>query len=124
MNLIKDKLRTFFSFLIILSIFGLIYALLIWANKIDGSGAKFHNVTFVTGIALFVILGLLSGYYSQEKGLLAGLSSALILIVVILLINIFVHEPFTFRMFLKFITYMTGSAFGGIVGVNIPRLKR
>lgn len=114
-------MRTFFSFLIILTITGLIYALLIWGNKVDGSGTKFHTIIFVTGIVLFLILGLLSGYYAQEKGLLAGLSSALILIVIILLINLFVHEPLKLRIVLKFLTYIASSTAGGILGVNIPR---
>jgi putative membrane protein (TIGR04086 family) len=78
---------------------------------------------FITGICLFIILGLLSGYYTQEKGLLAGLSSALVIIVIILIINLFVKEPITLRMVLKFLTYTAGSAAGGIMGVNIPRSK-
>lgn len=123
MNIIKAKLRTLFSFLIILSLIGLIYALLIWSNKIDSSSEKFHTIMFITGICLFIILGLLSGYYTQEKGLLAGLSSALVIIVIILIINLFVKEPITLRMVLKFLTYTAGSAAGGIMGVNIPRSK-
>lgn len=78
---------------------------------------------FITGICLFIILGLLSGYYTQEKGLIAGLSSALVIIVIILIINLFVKEPITLRMVLKFLTYTAGSAAGGIMGVNIPRSK-
>ena len=59
----------------------------------------------------------------KEKGLLAGLSSALVIIVIILIINLFVKEPITLRMVLKFLTYTAGSAAGGIMGVNIPRSK-
>lgn len=79
---------------------------------------------FVSGICLFLVLGLLSGFYTQEKGLLAGLSSAFILIVFILLINLFVKAPFSFRMVLKFLTYLAGSAAGGILGVNIPHRSK
>lgn len=120
MNFLKAKLRTYFTFLIILTIVGVVYALLIWGNKIDSSSYRFHTIMFITGICLFFILGLLNGFYSQEKGLIAGLSSAFIFIVFVLIINVFAKAPFTFRMILKFSTYLGAGAAGGILGVNIP----
>lgn len=117
---IKRKLFPYILFLIILSIFAIIYALLIFANKTSSQLRSFNTITFIIGVVLFFLLGILSGNTAQKNGLLEGLIAALIIILITLVINFFIKVPFVFKSFIKTITYLIAASFGGIIGVNIP----
>lgn len=121
---IKRKLFVYFCFILILAIFSSIYALLIFLNKADSKISSFNTITFIAGLVLFFILGILAGNTAQKNGLLEGLVAALFIILVTLIINFFVRVPFITRSFVKIAGYLIASSLGGIVGVNFrPLLK-
>lgn len=111
-------------FLIILTLFTIVYAILIYTGKINSDIGKFNTTTFILGIISFLILGLVSGNIAQKNGLLEGLVSALIIILLALIINLFAKVDFNFRTFLKCVTYLTSSSLGGVIGVNFKPIKK
>lgn len=117
-NTFKKKIFSYIVFLLILSIFASIYALLIYFNKANSNVGSFNAITFIMGVLAFFILGLLSGNSAQKNGLLEGLIAALIIILITLIINFFVQVPFIGRSFVKTVSYITAASLGGILGVN------
>ncbi|HEY8395322.1 MAG TPA: TIGR04086 family membrane protein [Bacilli bacterium] len=121
---IKRKLFVYFCFILILAIFSSIYALLIYLGKADSKVSSFNTITFVAGIIIFFILGVVAGNTAQKNGLLEGLIAATFIILVTLIINFFVHVPFVGKSFVKVASYLTASSLGGIIGVNFPPLLK
>ncbi len=119
MNFIKKKLSVYLLFIIIVSLFALVYALLIYYNKVSSTGHSFNIFTYIIGIILFLILGLISGLKARKNGLLEGLTAALIIILISLLLNLIIKEPFRAKYLIKIASYITSSGIGGIIGVNI-----
>lgn len=117
-NTLRRKIFSYVVFLLILSIFASIYALLIFLNKANSQAASFNTITFIMGVLAFFILGLLAGNTAQKNGLLEGLIAALIIILITLVINFFVQVPFVARSFVKTVSYITAASLGGILGVN------
>lgn len=120
----KKAFFIYLIFLIILSLFTIVYATMILKGKINSDMKNFNNVTFILGIIAFLLLGLISGNIAQKNGLLEGLISALIIILIALLINLFARVDFNFRTFLKCVTYLTASSLGGVIGVNFKPIKK
>lgn len=119
---IKRKIFVYFIFILILTIFSSIYALLIFLNKANSHLSSFNTITFIMGVIAFLVLGFLAGNSARKNGLLEGLTAALFIILVALIINFFVHVPFVTRSFVKTVSYLTSAALGGIVGVNFRPL--
>lgn len=85
---------------------------------------QFNTWTFIIGIICFFILGFVSANVAQKNGLLEGLVAALIIVLITLLINLFVQVQFSFRTFIKCVTYLVSSSLGGVIGVNFkPFIK-
>ncbi len=121
----KKVFYVYMFFLIILSLFTIIYALLIYFNKINSSIKNFNTITFIMGILSFFLLGLVSENIAQKNGLLEGLVSALFIILITLLVNLFIKVDFNFRTFIKTVTYLVASSLGGVLGVNFrPFVKK
>lgn len=124
-NGIKKFIYIYLSFLIILTCFTILYAILIYLGKVNHEMKSFNVWTFIIGIFCFFFLGLISGNIAQKNGLLEGLISALIVILVVLIINFIVRVDFNFKTFIKIVTYLLASSFGGVIGVNFrPIIKR
>lgn len=122
-NFFLRKLITYGSFILILSIITLIYTLLIHYQKIDPTAKSYSNTTFVIGIIVFFILGLISGKVADKNGLLEGLIAALFIILISLIVNLFVKVNFEANSFVKMGTYLLASGLGGIIGVNLNNRK-
>jgi len=120
----KKAFYVYLFFLIILSIFSIIYALLIYFGKINSNMKNFNTSTFIIGIICFFLLGLISGNIAQKNGLLEGIVSALFIILITLIINLFVKVDFNFRTFVKVVTYLVSSSLGGVIGVNFRPIVR
>lgn len=118
-NFFKNKLSIYLIFFIIVSLFATIYAILIYYNKLSSTTSSFNTYTFIMGVVLFIILGLISGIKAKKNGLIEGLTAALIIILISLLINLIIKVPFESRNLIKIATYLTSSGVGGIIGVNI-----
>ena len=119
----KKTFYIYLIFLIILSLFTIIYAMLIYNGKVGSDIKSFNTITFVLGVIAFLILGIISGNIAQKNGLLEGLVSALVVILIALLINLFAKVDFDFRTFIKCVTYLTSSSLGGVLGVNFKPIK-
>lgn len=120
----KKAFFVYLFFLIILSVFTIIYALLIYYGKVDSNMKSFNTGTFIVGIVCFFLLGLISGNIAQKNGLLEGLVSALFIILLSLIINLFVKVSFDFRTFVKCVIFLLSSSLGGVIGVNFrPIIK-
>lgn len=114
----KKLFYLYLLFLIILSLFTIVYSLLIYYGKVSSDMKQFNTWTFIIGIICFFILGLVSANLAQKNGLLEGLVSALVIVLLTLLINLIVQVPFSFRTFIKCVTYLVSSSLGGVIGVN------
>ncbi|MDD3999897.1 MAG: TIGR04086 family membrane protein [Bacilli bacterium] len=121
---IKRKLFVYACFILILAIFSSIYALLIYLGKANSEISSFNTITFISGIIIFFLLGILAGNAAQKNGLLEGLIAAAFIILLTLIINFFVHVPFVSKSFIKTASYLTASSLGGILGVNFRPLFR
>ncbi len=123
-NIIKQKIIVYFFFFLILAIFASIYSFLIYTNKISSERKTFNTYSFIIGVVLFLILGIISGNCAQKNGLLEGLTAALVIILISLIINFFTDVPFINKNFIKTVTYLIAASAGGIIGVNFkPILK-
>lgn len=123
-SIIKRKLFAYLCFIFILTIFSCIYALLIFLNKANSQINSFNTITFIMGVIAFLLLGFFAGNVAQKNGLLEGLIAALVIILITLIINFFVHVPFIARNFVKTVSYLTAASLGGIIGVNFrPIIK-
>jgi putative membrane protein (TIGR04086 family) len=79
----------------------------------------------ISGIIIFVILGFLSGNIKRSKGLISGLTLALIVIIILVLLQFLgFEEKFSLEKAIKFAIFLVSSAFGGIIGVNFAPLVR
>ena len=97
-TMIKEKNRLFkfifiyLIFTIILTTISFIYALLLHNGILFTTEPGFNNVTFIIGLILFFILGLLSGIVAKKNGLIEGLLSSLYWS------RLYTSSPFTSRL--------------------------
>ena len=117
-NKIYKFLIVYLIFTIILTTISFIYALLLHNGILFTTEPGFNNVTFIIGLILFFILGLLSGIVAKKNGLIEGLLSSLIIISIILLINLIIKIEIRPMFFIKMGSYLLCSMAGGIIGVN------
>ena len=82
---------------------------------------KFRIATFLIGLGLSWFSGFFSGN-TEQKGWIAGLSSALIVVVIVAIIQLFAKDPFTWNRLIKYLAFLASGTFGGILGVNFKRL--
>lgn len=111
-------------FTIILTLVAFIYALLLKNGIVSTKISAFNNITFVIGVILFFILGLLSGIVAKKNGLIEGLFSALIILSIALLINLIIKIELKPLFFIKIGSFLISSIFGGIIGVNITNKNK
>lgn len=116
---IYQFILVYFLFTIILTFIAFIYAILLKNKILSSTMPAFNNITFIIGVILFFILGLLTGIVAKKNGLLEGLLSALIILSIVLLINLIIKIEIKPFFFIKIGSYLLSSMAGGIVGVNI-----
>lgn len=125
--MIKNKIFKFLFiyliFVIILTILSFIYAILLKKEILPSSYPSFKNITFVLGLIMFFILGLISGIVSKKNGLLEGFLSSIIIIAIALLINLIIKIELKPIYFVKIFSFLLSSMSGGIIGVNIISKK-
>lgn len=121
LKVIKSRLLVYLLFVIIMSLFCGIYALLIYFGKVKSSETSINIATFIIGIISFMILGLLSGMVAKKNGLIEGMLAALIILLIALLTNLIFKVPFVGKNFIKMATYVISSSVGGIIGVNLKK---
>jgi putative membrane protein (TIGR04086 family) len=85
-----------------------------------------HNnkiVIFIIGLFLFLLLGFLSGNINQTKGLLNGIITAFIAMVILsLLFLLGYNDKITLDIIVKLAIFMLSSGLGGIFGVNFKSI--
>lgn len=117
-NKIYKFVIVYLIFTIILTIIAFIYAILLNNGILSTSSPSFKNLTFVVGIILFFILGLISGIVAKKNGLIEGLFSSLLILSIALLVNLIIKVEVKPLFFVKIATYLISSMAGGILGVN------
>ena len=122
-NKIYKFIFVYLIFTIILTTVSFIYALLLKNGVLSSKNPSFKNITFVIGIILFFILGLLSGITAKKNGLIEGLLSSLIILSIVLLINLIIKIDIKPSFFIKLASFIISSMAGGIIGVNITNKK-
>ena len=88
MKFLKNKALSYFIFIIILAITIIIYTSLLYFGVISSNDNTVKTVSFVMGLVLFLILGLISGLKEKKSGWLAGCTSSLFLVLIVIFINI------------------------------------
>lgn len=121
---IYQFILVYLIFTIILTLVAFIYALLLKNGIVSTKILAFNNITFVIGVILFFILGLLSGIVAKKNGLIEGLFSALIILSIALLINLIIKIELKPLFFIKIGSFLISSIFGGIIGVNITNKNK
>lgn len=119
MSFIQYKIKELLYVSIIFIFFGLIYTLLIFFKVIDANYSSIRTITYIAGGVIFFIYGLISGKLEKQNGWLAGLSSSLLLLIIVFIINLFCHTPINLLFLGKLLSYLLCGMAGGIIGVNI-----
>lgn len=122
MKFLKNKALSYFIFIIILAITIIIYTSLLYFGVISSNDNTVKTVSFVMGLLLFLILGLISGLKEKKSGWLAGFTSSLFLVLIVIFINI-ISKNLTVMSLIKYLAYVISSMLGGIIGVNIITKK-
>lgn len=115
------KLLCYLIYIIIVTLFVGIYALLLHKNILPNDDKSIYIYSFIIGGIGFFLLGFIKGLIIKNNGLLEGLLSGAFLIFLILLINLLINRSFTYFNLIKIIIYILLSAIGGIIGVNISK---
>ena len=122
MKFLKNKALSYFIFIIILAITIIIYTSLLYFGVISSNDNTVKTVSFGMGLVLFLILGLISGLKEKKSGWLAGFTSSLFLVLIVIFINI-ISKNLTVMSLIKYLAYVISSMLGGIIGVNIITKK-
>ncbi len=123
MTFLKNKAKSFLLFFIILTISILVYTLLLHNQVISSSKNSVFITTFIIGIFLFLILGIISGLFEQKKGWLAGLTSGIILLIIVIIFKLCNKELDNPFLIVKYLSFLTSSILGGILGINFKGRK-
>lgn len=124
MKFLRNKAVTFLIFSIILVITLVVYTIFLYTGILQSNAEKMKTVTFIIGIILFFLLGLLSGQKEQSKGWLAGCSSGFTLLFLVIIFKLTSGGFTTWFIIVKYISYLFASILGGILGVQFPTLHK
>lgn len=122
-KLLFKKLLSYILFISIICILLGIYTFLYYKNIISYDEKTLYIHTYIIGIILFFLLGLIKGLVIKNNGLLEGLLSSSFVILIILIINLFLNNHFTYFNLIKIICYIIFCSIGGIIGVNLCKNK-
>lgn len=121
--MLKKNLSILLIWLIISLIIIFISSIFIYFKVINVSDKSIY--IFICGILIFIILGFLNGNIKQNKGLLNGMLSALIVVLILFLIHLLgFEEKFSFDLFIKYVVFILSSGLGGIFGVNFKPIVK
>lgn len=104
--------------MLIFSIVLLFYTFLVYNKIIILNNTALLISSFIMGILMFFILGIISGRIENKNGWWAGLSSCLICFLIIFICKLFTDSVQFFDL-VKYLCYLLASVLGGIIGVNI-----
>lgn len=119
--MIKNKLKELLYISIIFLIINLIYTILIYFQILKLDTNTIRTMTYITGLIIFLIYGIISGLKEGKNGWLSGITSGLIIIITAIVISFFVKNSFNLAYFVKLLTYLICSILGGMIGVNLKK---
>lgn len=122
--MIKNKLKELLFISIIFLITILIYTILIYFQILKVDTSSLRTITYITGLVLFLIYGIISGLIEKKNGWLSGATSGLIIIILFFILNLFSDNKLDFSYFIKLLTYLINSMIGGIIGINLNGDKK
>lgn len=121
MNFLKNKIKELLYISIIFLIIILIYTILIYFQILNTNIDTIRTITYITGLGLFLIYGIISSLIEKKHGWFAGVSSSLIIILLSLILHLFNKQPFNLAYFVKMLTFIISCTLGGMLGVNFIR---
>lgn len=124
MSFLKNKAKTFLIFLFILAITLLIYTFLLYKELISSTASSLRITSFIIGIILFFILGGISGIFETSKGWLGGITSGIILVIIISIFKLCSHSLNDWSLIIKYVCYVGSSMIGGMIGINFNKEKK
>ena len=106
MNWLITKLKEILIFTIILFIFMVIYTSLILFEIVPNDNNLIRTITFIMGLILFLILGLISGKKEKKNGWLTGILSSIIIIIFNFILILFTKTNITLLLLVKYLCYI------------------
>lgn len=119
MQFVRHKLKELIFFLIILAPILIVYTILLLKQHASNDFNIFRKTTFIIGIIILLLTGFFSGMIEQKKGWFAGLSTALLIMIIVFIIQLTKGTSFGLEHLIKYLAYFASSILGGIIGVNI-----
>ena len=123
MNWLITKLKEILFFTIIMFIFMVIYTSLILFEIVPNNNYIIRTITFIMGLILFFILGLISGKKEKKNGWLSGILSSLIIIAFNFILILFTKTNITLSLLVKYLCYILTAMTGGMIGVNLQKKR-
>ncbi len=120
-NIFVKKILCYLIYIIIVTLFMGIYSFMIHKNILPNDDKSIYIYTFIIGGLCFFSLGFTKGIIIKNNGLLEGLLSGAFVVFIVLLLNLIFNQHFTYFNIIKIIVYITLTAIGGIIGVNITK---
>ncbi|MCL2521760.1 MAG: TIGR04086 family membrane protein [Erysipelotrichales bacterium] len=114
------KIYLIFGIISLLSVFT--FALLVMFNRLPSDDNSLSRNIFFTGLALFLILGFISGNCHHKKGVLIGLIYSSSVILLALLVNYLGFDILPDLMtIVKWGAFIVASITGAVIGVNFKK---
>lgn len=120
MHYIKNTVKAYLCFLIMIPIITIIYTLIIYFLHPNINQSTLSIISLFVIIFIFFIFGIIVGLCNQKKGLLCGAVSTLILFGLIVFINLICHS-FDFRLLIKALLATFTAGLGGLIGINLKK---
>lgn len=96
----------------------LIIALCSLLNLIGINSTITNFILLIFNIALFLIYGFKNGIKSKEKGFLAGIKIASLMLLVLILLNLLFLREFHVSSIIYYIILLLSGTFGGMLGIS------
>ena len=121
MKLIKNIFKSILFFYIITVIISLIYTFLLYNNIIPNNNSNIKLYSFIIGIILFMILGIISSTRANKKGWLVGLLNGMIVIIISIITKSLQNIHIDILYLAKLFIYLMSAILGGMIGINIKK---
>lgn len=114
---ISSGIKIYLSFILYIAVTSFIYAFYIIKTQSDSN----KIVELLIGSSSFLLLGFLYSNYIHKKGLIIGLATGCIHILLINLIGLLALGEFSFKV-LPYSIFIISCGIGGILGVNFKKI--
>ena len=111
----KNYIKTILKYFIIILIYSIIISIIYYTELINYKTLRIIN--YIINILLFVLTGYKIASLERKKGYLQGFIISLILILIFTIITL-ISSKFTFSTLVYYLSLISSSITGGIIGVS------